>query len=173
MPILAASAAAVLALAFAWAAASKLLALEAWRRAVDDHRLPGVARPAIVAAVPVAELAVPLLALAGRAEAAAVAAAAMLAPFSLWIVAARARGRRHLRCGCLGGAAERDYRFLLLRNAALGVLAAMVLAAGDVSSVSELGTPQGGELAAAGLAVAGLALALWSARETLSLFRRS
>jgi hypothetical protein len=173
MPSAAAIAAAALSLAFAWAGISKLVARGRWRRAVDGHPLPRVVRPAVVAAVPIAELAVAALALAGRAEAAAAAAAAMLVTFSLSILAARARGRRRLPCGCFGGRPERDYRALLLRNAALGALAATVLAAGDLSSLTGLGTPRGGELAAVALALAGLALAGWGARETLSLFRRS
>ena len=91
------------------------------RRAAGDARELGVpGASALLAAV--AEGAVGVLLLSGRAPGAAGAAAAVLGlTFALVIARAWARGSTRLRCGCLGGGDERPAWLLLLR--ALGVAA--------------------------------------------------
>jgi hypothetical protein len=82
--------------------------------------------------------------------------------FSAAIVVGRVRVGRRLECGCFGGSTTRDYRVLLVRNLALGVVAFVAWTAGrDVPLVRSLGEPAGAELFPAVLVVVGLALAAW------------
>jgi hypothetical protein len=84
-------AAAVLAIAFAWAALSKIASARSWRRALSGYGLPaGVERIATVG-VPVAEATVLLLVLLGFPLAAGIVATGLLIAFSGAILVARAR----------------------------------------------------------------------------------
>ena len=116
----------VLAFTFVWAGAAKVLGFPRWRLSLERFGLSRGAGAAAVA-VPAVELGVAVLLLTAFREIGAALTLALLGGFSFAIlVAARKRGSR-LPCGCFGSAKERDYRWMLVRNGALAVLAAVVL----------------------------------------------
>lgn len=119
-------AAAILAGAFAWAAAAKVLRWGVWRDALPAYRLGPLEALAAVA-VPLAEITVVALVVGGRPAAAGVVALALLAAFSLALVRARTGGEAP--CACFGRRKVRSLRVLLARNAALAVAAALSLGA--------------------------------------------
>ncbi|HUG87725.1 MAG TPA: MauE/DoxX family redox-associated membrane protein [Actinomycetota bacterium] len=119
-------AAAVLAGAFAWAAAAKLLRWKVWRDAIPAYR-PGPLEPLAAVAVPLAETAVVALVVARAAPAAGVLALVLLAGFSLALIRARTDGEAP--CTCFGRRRVRSLRVLLARNAALAATAALALGA--------------------------------------------
>ncbi|MGH2681843.1 MAG: MauE/DoxX family redox-associated membrane protein [Actinomycetota bacterium] len=167
-PLLAAGLAAV----FAWAAASKLLAPREWRGSLGAYRLGALERPVIVG-VPLAEAVVGLLILGGDPDQGAILALVLLGGFSAAIVRARALHGSLVPCGCFGQTKARDYRLLLLRNLGLGAVATVVLATGSSFPLLRWARlPVGGELVAAALAAAGLALAAWLARTAATALRR-
>ena len=117
----------VLALTFAWAGVAKLAGFARWKDSLRGYGLAGPAHAITAVAVPIAEVGVAMLLVTQAREAGAALALALLAAFSgAILVAARAKGSR-LPCGCFGGAKERDYRWMLVRNGALALLAAVVL----------------------------------------------
>ncbi len=71
-----------LALAFAWAAASKAVDIDGWRRTLDAHGLPRDVATTATFAVPAAEALVPLLAASGATRAAGVWALVLLVAFT-------------------------------------------------------------------------------------------
>jgi hypothetical protein len=92
--------------------------------------------------------------------------------FSLAIVRVRLRSGDHLvPCGCFGRRASVDVRVALARNAALGALG--VLALTGPRADLPLGPPSSGEVVPVLLALAGIALGLWVAREVLRTRRRA
>src|SRR4051794_39808226 len=97
-------AAAALAIAFAWAAVSKMAAPRSWTHALSGYGLPAGVERIVAVGVPVAEASVPLLVIAGLSRAAGIVAAALLVAFSGAILVARARRGDRLPCGCFGGA---------------------------------------------------------------------
>jgi uncharacterized membrane protein YphA (DoxX/SURF4 family) len=118
---LAAAAAAVLAVVFAWAAVAKLRRRTATERSFRDLSLPA---PAVLARlVPAAELAVAIGLVAGPAVAS-WAALVLLLAFSVVVVRAVARGDA-VPCACFGSSAGGDAVSTadLLRNAGFGALA--------------------------------------------------
>ena len=119
-------AAEILAGVFAWAAVAKAVRFRHWRTELAAYRLP--AEGLLAVAVPIAEGAVPALVLTGSPVAAAVLALALLAGFSGAVLRARGLHGDRLPCGCFGGRERRDYRLLLARNVALGVVAVAALA---------------------------------------------
>jgi hypothetical protein len=119
-------AAELLAAVFAWAAVVKVLRFRRWRTEVAGYRLP--AEGLVGAVVPLAETAVPVLVVSGFPAAAAILGLALLAAFSGAILRARRLQGDRLPCGCFGGRKRRDYRLLLARNLALGVVAMAALA---------------------------------------------
>ena len=119
-------AAAILAAAFAWAAAAKLLRWRVWREALPAYRL-GPLEALAAAAVPVAEIAVIALVASGAAAAASALALALLAAFSLALVRARTGGQAP--CACFGRRRARSLRVLLARNAALAAVAIVAVGA--------------------------------------------
>jgi hypothetical protein len=122
--------------------------------------------------VPVLEVAVAALVLAGAPLTGASLALVLLAAFSGVILRARAFHGDRIPCGCFGRTSARDYRTLLARNVALGALAATVLVSGASFPLLEwTRLPRGGEIVAALLAVAGLALAGWMARRAHTALR--
>jgi methylamine utilization protein MauE len=156
---------------FAWAAAAKAVDLGGWREALAAHRLGPLARPALLG-VPFLEVSVAGLVLAGASRAGAALALALLVAFSGAILRARALQGDRIPCGCFGRTRARDYRALLVRNLALGVLAAAVLFTGASFPLFEwVRLPRGGEIAAAALVVVGLALAGWMARRAQAALR--
>jgi hypothetical protein len=163
--------AAALAGVFVWAAAAKALDVRGWREAVAAHKLGPVSRPALLG-VPVLEVAVAGVVLAGAARTAALLALVLLAAFSGAILRARAIHGDRVPCGCFGRTRARDYRALLARNLGLGAVAAAVLVTGASFPLFEwIRLPRGGEVAAALLAAAGLVLAAWMARRAQAALR--
>jgi hypothetical protein len=162
-------AAALLGVTFAWAALAKLVAWRNWGDALRAYDLPGasvaVARPV----VPVLEGAVTALVIAGRTHAAGALTIVLLSSFSGALLHAHSRHGDRLPCGCFGRATTRDYRLMLWRNAALGVLAAVLLVApGDVSIVDDVSLPRGSDLVPAVLVLVGVVLCVWTAWRAVS-----
>jgi hypothetical protein len=149
-----------LALAFAWAAASKAVDVAGWRRTLDAHGLPrGVATTATFA-VPAAEAAVPLLAAAGVTRAAGVWALVLLVAFTAEALRAWRRFGPQVPCGCFGGRAAITPGALLVRNTALAALALVVALRPPPEAVLAWpGWPAADEVLPMVLAIVGLAVA--------------
>ncbi|HET9673003.1 MAG TPA: MauE/DoxX family redox-associated membrane protein, partial [Actinomycetota bacterium] len=163
------AAGAAVAVAFAWAAASKLVSMPRWRRALAAHRLASPLRRTATWAVPLVELVVPVLALAGHARAAAAVALAALAAFTATLVRARLRGGSDVPCGCFGRESV-DVRTALARNVGLGALAAgSWWTAGPDPAIA---APSGGDLLPAALAAGALLAALATAWRASAWFSR-
>jgi hypothetical protein len=165
-------AALTLAACFAWAGVAKLARRERWRRSLAAYRLPpAFLRPAAVA-VPAAELAVASLLVANARVGAAI-GGLLVCAFSLAVVRAAQGARASLPCACFGGAGERDWRVLVARNTALLALATATAVAGpDAGALAGDSSPGSAEALPAALAVAGLALAVWTMRSMRAAFRR-
>ncbi len=115
---------------FLWAAATKLPDMVSFAESVANYRLlpPALVAPAAAAVIGV-ELAVGALLVAGlRARAASVAAAALLAVFTVGLAQALLRGI-DLRCGCFGGSEKATWT-TVGRDVALLAAAAVVVARG-------------------------------------------
>jgi sulfite exporter TauE/SafE len=117
-----------LALVFGWAALIKLARFPMWRATLLAHALPRPLQMLALPFVPVAEAAVPVLALYGQPRLSSALTVALLIVFSAAVIHGRIRQGGKLPCGCFGQRQVRDYRALLLRNLALGMTAAIVLA---------------------------------------------
>ncbi|HEX6399428.1 MAG TPA: MauE/DoxX family redox-associated membrane protein, partial [Actinomycetota bacterium] len=158
------AAAAGLAVAFAWAAATKVVSARRWRRALAGHALPGPMEWSAVWAVPVVELLVPVLAIAGRERTAAAVALAALGVFTAALVRAGLREGVDVPCGCFGRESV-DLRAALARNAVLVALA--IVAWSTAPPDPTISFPRGPELLPAALAAgAALAAALTAWRAT-------
>ena len=163
-----------LALVFGWGALSKWARFPGWRATLRGYGLPRPLEGLALGAVPVAEAAVPWLALSGQTRQSAALAVMLLIVFSAAIVRARIRHGKKLACGCFGGRNTSDYRLILLRNALLGATAAVVLTGRSGQPLLEgLRGPQPREAVPAVLVLAGLALAsvvivqIWRLRGSL------
>jgi hypothetical protein len=155
-------AAAVLGLTFTAAALTKLARGAAWRRTIAKYGLPAGVSVIAGLGVPIVELVMVGLVVAGLGSTAGIVSLAVLVLFSAAIVAGRLRAGRRLECGCFGGSATRDYRLLLARNLALAAVAFVAWRAGeDAPLVRSLGEPAGADLLPVALVVLGLALAVW------------
>jgi hypothetical protein len=126
---------------------------------------------AAVVAVPLAEAAVVVLVLAGSIRMAAAAALALVLAFSAALVRLRRRVGEMVPCGCFGSSRRRSVRVLLLRNLALGIIAAAALAGPD--RLDGLRPPTGAELLPAALVVAGAVLSAVMVRRGAALLRES
>ena len=115
-----------LAAAFAWAAISKLVDWERWRRTLAAHELPRAVETLARRAVPVAEAAVPALALTGMTMMAGAWALVLVAIFTAEAVRAWKRFGAQVPCGCFGGREAIAPPALLTRNAGLAIAAAVV-----------------------------------------------
>jgi hypothetical protein len=167
------AAAAALAVTFAAAGAAKIARRREWRRALASYRLPPPVERVASLSVPVAELSLAAMPLLGLSSKAGIASLVALAPLSAAVVVGRIRGGRLLDCGCFGSRAERDYRLLLARNAALAVLAAVAWReALDAPVGRSLGLPSGAELLPAALVVVGLGIAVWVGGQAVVVVRR-
>ena len=130
-------------------------------------------RMSVAVLVPVLELGVAALVVAGETKIAMAAVIALLNGFSLAVLQARARTGDRLPCGCFGRTEERDYRLMLTRNSLLGILAGAVLIGGDADGfVADGGAPTAGDLIPALLVAVGVLLVLWMSRYATSLMRR-
>ena len=155
-------AAAVLGLTFIAAAVTKLARGAAWRRTLAAYRLPGGVSRLVASVIPVVELVIVGLVVAGLGATAGLVSLVALVSFSAAIVVARVRSGRRLGCGCFGGSTTRDYRVLLTRNLALAGIALGAWRMGeDAPLVRSLREPGGADLLPAALLVLGLALAAW------------
>jgi hypothetical protein len=165
--------AAVLSVVFAWSASAKLLRYQEWRIALAGYRLPVPVERAARAGVPIVELLVPLLFIAGNVAAGAALVMALVGAFSLAVLRARSLEGDRLPCGCFGRGKARDYRVMLLRNSVLGTLAAALLVAGrDVRLFEGVGAPDGSEVIPITLSVAGLVAAGWAVWMASCSFRK-
>ncbi|HYI46573.1 MAG TPA: MauE/DoxX family redox-associated membrane protein [Actinomycetota bacterium] len=161
--------AACLAVTFAWAAASKLIRFAHWRAALEPYGLPRSFRSLAAVGVPITEVTVVVLLLAGNVQAGTSLACGLLALFSAALLRARAAQGDRLPCGCFGRTQERDYRVLLLRNALLALLGAVVLTLGVGSDTSiDVAT---GDLAPVALVLAGIGLIGWMAVQASTAMR--
>jgi hypothetical protein len=152
----------LLGLAFFWAAIAKASRPSAWRSALVGYRLPGpLVTPALVL-VPVAEIVAGVLLSAGgvASKAGAALSVALLASFSLAVLRARRLGGDRLPCGCFGGTGTRDFRLMLVRNAALGAVAASILLVPALARY-ELEAPDGTQLLPVLLVALGAVLIAW------------
>jgi hypothetical protein len=126
----------LLAVVFFWAAIAKASRPSAWRQALVGYRLPnGIVTPALVL-VPVLEIVAGVLLSSGgdASKAGAALSVALLGAFSLAVLRARSLQGDRLPCGCFGGSGSRDYRLMLVRNAVLGSVAALILLVPRVAS---------------------------------------
>jgi hypothetical protein len=154
---------------FAWASAAKAVRPRRWRDALERYRLGRAVHPVALLGVPVAEAAVVALIFAGRTRAAAALVLALISAFSLGVLRARSLGGDSLPCGCFGRASTRDYREMLVRNASLGALAAILLLSdGDARSSA----PAPGDALPALLTAVGVLLLAWVTRQVGLVFRR-
>lgn len=158
----------LLALTFAWAAVAKAVRPSAWSASLGGYGVTGAPGRALSIAVPVAEMGVAVLLVAGLRPVGAALSLALLAGFSLAILqAARTRGSR-LPCGCFGDTNERDFRLMLLRNALLAALAAVILV-GQRSRATLLEDPADGVPLV--LTVVGGAVICWTLWQVVSSLR--
>lgn len=153
----------LLAGAFGWAALAKLTDLGRWRSVLGRYGLPSLVVAIATPAVPLGELGIAVTTVTVSARGGAIAAIGALVMFSLAIVRARSISGDRLPCGCFGGSAERHYQTMMLRNAGLGTLAAIVLLSrGDLEPALPP-VPSTGEVLPALLALAGTILIGWIA----------
>lgn len=144
---------------FGWAAVAKLARFSSWRATLNGYGVPRPLEMLALPLVPVAEAAVPVLALLGRIRESATLALILLIIFSGAVIHARRALGRRLPCGCFGKRRSRDYRALLLRNLALGLLAGAALVGKPGRPVLEgLRWPHIGEALPALFVLLGLAL---------------
>jgi len=155
---------AVLAIAFGWAATSKVIDLRGWRGTLDEHGLPHGVESAATFAVPTAEALVPILVASGWTRASGVWALVLLVVFTAEAVRAWRRFGPQVPCGCFGGREAVKPGALLVRNAALAALAIVVaLRPAPKPVVSWPGWPTSGEFLPMVLVIAGLGVAGFTA----------
>jgi hypothetical protein len=154
------AAAAVLAVTFAWAALSKVVAMGRWRRTIGGHRLSPGLEAAAAWTVPLVESLVPVLTILGWERSAAGVALASLSVFSIALLRAALLGGVRVPCSCFGRAAV-DVRAALARNAALAgtALVSWTTASADPG----FALPSGADLVPAVLAAAAAAAAATTA----------
>ena len=170
---LAGVAAATLAIAFGWAAVTKVVRARRWRRSVQSYGFGDGFERTVAVGVPLVEVGVGVLPFLGLSSTAGVLSLGVLAVFSVGIVAARIRNGPRLDCGCFGGARVRDYRLLLARNGGLAIVAIVAWRRGtDAWIGADFVAPSGGELVAAGLVALGLVLATLVVVATVRTVRR-
>ncbi|MDH5225696.1 MAG: hypothetical protein OEW66_11105 [Actinomycetota bacterium] len=163
-----------LALAFTWAAVSKVVDISGWRRTLGAHGLPRGIEAVAAFAVPTAEAMVPLFAAAGWTRAAGAWALALLVAFTGESFRAWRRFGSQVPCGCFGGREAVVPSTLLLRNAALAGLAVGVLVRPPPPpSFSWPGWPGTEEFLPAVLVVAGLLVAGFTAWAAIRWLGRS
>jgi hypothetical protein len=164
-------AAATTAVVFAWSAVSKLVTARRWRTTLHTYELPAGLSRVAEPGVPLAELAVALLVVAGAPAAAGVWALVLLAVFSVAVARGGRRSGGRVTCGCFGGRRDRPAAVLIVRNAAIGVPAAVAAATG-VNDINWPGPPGPGEVLPLLMTVLGLTAAAGAAWAVASNARR-
>jgi hypothetical protein len=149
----------ILAAVFAVAAGTKLIRPSVWRETVAGHRFAAPLERVAIVVVPASEAVVAGMLVAGNARLGAAMALALLAAFSVALVRARTVVGPNVPCGCFGSRREQDLRVALARNAALAVLAVVVVTGRGPTS-DWIGPPAGAEWVPATLAAAGIALTI-------------
>ncbi|MGH2699766.1 MAG: MauE/DoxX family redox-associated membrane protein [Actinomycetota bacterium] len=147
--------------AFGWAALSKLVGYERWRRALAGYKLPGTFERAARLGTPVMEAFVVVVVLFGPLPLAGALTLALLAGFCVVVVRARAVQGDRLPCGCFGGATERDYRLMLVRNTVLAVPAGALVLSGDPGLIDRIASIEGSEILPLGLVLMAGGLVVW------------
>jgi hypothetical protein len=166
-------AAATLAIAFGWAAVTKLVHARPWRRTLQSYGLGRGFERSVAVGVPLVELGIGVLPFLGLPSTAGVLSLGVLAAFSVGIVAARIRHGPRLDCGCFVAARVRDYRLLLARNGALAIVGLVAWRRGtDAWIGADIVAPSGGELVPAALVALGLVLAALVVVATVRTVRR-
>lgn len=161
----------LLAAAFGWAALAKIVRFRGWRRALGRYGLSRVVEASGAYGVPAAEACVAALLVLGPMRVGGALSLVLICSFSLAVMRARSLRGDRLPCGCFGRASARDYREMLLRNALLGLLAAIVLVARSVGS-SQVGMPGPGEWVPAVLVLVGVAAGGWTLWQATTSMRR-
>ena len=156
-------AAAVLGVAFAWSAASKLADRRRWERTLAAHRLPASIDRAARRGVPLAEALVPAATVLGFTRVAAWWGVLLVTAFSFALIRVSLRAGVRVPCGCFGGRRAVDVRVALLRNAGVGALAALAATAPTAPRFTLPGVPASGEILPMMLASVGMAVAGWTA----------
>lgn len=150
---------------FAWSALAKLMRFREWSTLVPRYQMPAAIEVAARPAVPLVEAMVAALLFVGASRAGAALAMLLLGAFSLAVLRARRLQGDRLPCGCFGKIDERDYRFILVRNVLLALIAGTILLGGvDVAPFAGLGAPEASEIVPAFLVALGVALAVWMIR---------
>lgn len=140
-----------------WAGIAKAVRFVAWRSSLVGYRLPRSAFPVVLIGLPVVELGTAALLLSPLSRAGAAVALALVSAFSAAVVRARAIAGNRVPCGCFGGLKTRDYRLMLVRNAVLGLAAAVVMIRGEAGSpLHGFAPPRANELLPAALVVLGV-----------------
>src|ERR671918_524885 len=166
-------AAATLAIAFGWAAVTKVVRARRWRRSLQSYGFGGGFERTLAVGVPLVELGIGVLPFLGLPSTAGVLCLGILGSFSVGIVAARIRNGPRLDCGCFGAARVRDYRLLLARNVALAIVALVAWRRGTDRWIgADVVAPSGGELVPAALVALGLVLATLVVVATVRTVRR-
>jgi Methylamine utilisation protein MauE len=164
----------ILAAAFAWAGLMKILQAERWLSDLRNYRLPRPVRALGFLVLPWLEICVAALLIASAARVGALIALTLLVLFCLAILRARAlSGNDRMGCGCFGSSTLRDFRVLLLRNAALGALAAVVLASGRDRALGRSFPSDGSGALLALLTAAGGLAAAWILWQVAARIRRN
>lgn len=128
---------------FTAAGAAKLIRHSGWRSALAGYGLPASWATPISFIVPFVELAVVAVFLFVSRSLGSVLSLVLLFSFSAAIARAGTTRGGRVPCGCFGSDRSRDYRWLLVRNGALALAAAVVLVADDGSPfVDELATAE-------------------------------
>jgi hypothetical protein len=154
-------AAALVACAFGWAALSKLVRYERWRRALAGYQLPEALERVARFGTPVLEGIVVAVVLFGPLPLAGALSVALLAGFCLVVLRARAARGDTLPCGCFGGTTERDYRLMLVRNAVLAIPAGALALSGDPGLIERLASIEGADFVPLGLVLVAAGLLVW------------
>ena len=156
---------------FAWASVAKLVRWARWWSALQAYDLPRSLRIVAAPAVPLTELAVSVLLIAGITRVGAAASLSLLASFSGAVLFAHARRGDRLPCGCFGRATDRDYRVMLVRNALLALLAAaLLITANDFRPVEGWSAPSGADVVPALLVAGGVVVIGWTLWQARTLF---
>lgn len=161
MTLVPAGAALVLASALVWSGWAKLQGNDLWRRQLAGYYLPRSLRIVGFLILPWIEIQVAVL-FAYEASWAASGVAAMMLVFSALVLRARLKQAVNtIGCGCFGGNATHDFRFLLARNAGLAALSGIVLVSPE--SVPSASGPSLGVMI-----LVALAAILWMASQVVS-----